>query len=128
MTYTTVIIVLPLGSLVAQRFVFSQTPSYDPSGRRRLTDPSASPSKRSRTSLKLKRGFLPSWSRHSDSDTTAVDTTYTATSSIVGGQQSAVDPYDMELRRIDEVDLEAGGSVRVETHIERREQRVQAIL
>ena len=109
LTYTSVVLVLPLGTLVAQRLSASST--FSAQLRSRNTgNSSATPSK---------KRFLSSWSHQSRGVNNV---------SVQGGcptpPKEKVDPIDRELQRIDDEEAAGGGRVWVDHEVElRREAR-----
>ena len=107
------IILLPLGTLIAQRISTPAAFASIPETRSRVSD--------STSKQPFLKHYSNSESYHGSSPAKSVLTSHGITSHISGGQSNEkFDPIDAELARID--DLERG--VRVDREIEHREERL----
>ncbi|KAK3942816.1 fungal pheromone mating factor STE2 GPCR-domain-containing protein [Diplogelasinospora grovesii] len=120
LTQTSVIVVLPLGALVAQRI--SSAPSQSGSGGLKNSGGSypsgsgsrgqktmiATPSPSSKGSAWSRRALLSRGSKMTTSTATTIDTTPTRTGTAGTEGKGNVGHFDMELARIDDEDLEHG--------------------
>ena len=102
LTYTSVVLFLPLGTLVAQRL--STSPSFSAQTRSVNTAKSA-------TNASSKKGFLSNWSHHSQGVANNV--------SIHSGRplKEKVDPVDLELQRIDDDDATGSNGVWIDRQV-----------
>ncbi len=94
LTSTSVIIILPLGTLVAQRIATAGTLASNGASRR--TDTSES-----------KKRFLGNWSHHSN-----------GTAHVTSLPKEKVDPVDLELQRIDASDEPDSNTIWVRREVE----------